>query len=96
VRAHPVAFGSAIVRASLLGGVGAVLALPVTATITALVQTYGDHHDVISSGGIESPKEYEARMHEFAREKDDRRRERRGRWRELAGFDDDTAADPPV
>ncbi|MDJ0497555.1 MAG: AI-2E family transporter [Acidimicrobiia bacterium] len=85
---HPaVAFGSAIVGASLLGGVGAILALPVAATLTALVQTYGDHYDVIASGTIESPEEYEARMHEYAQQKAARRRLRAERWREFAGLD---------
>jgi predicted PurR-regulated permease PerM len=80
---HPaVAFGSAIVGASLLGGVGAVLALPVAATVTALVQTYGDHYDVIASGRIESPEAYEARMHEYAQQKAARRDERRNRRQE--------------
>jgi predicted PurR-regulated permease PerM len=60
---HPaVGFASAIVGASLLGGIGALLALPVAATITALVQTYGDHYDLITSGTIENPEDYEARM----------------------------------
>lgn len=77
---HPaVAFGSAIVGASLLGGVGALLALPVAATATALTQTYGDHYDVIASGKIESPSEYEARMHEYALQKAARRRDRKAK-----------------
>ena len=85
---HPaVAFGSAIVGASLLGGVGAVLALPVAATATALVQTYGDHYDVITSGTIESPEAYEARMIEYSVQKAARRRERKERWREFTGRD---------
>ncbi len=84
---HPaVAFESAIVDASLLGGVGAVLALPVAATVTALVQTDADHYDVFSSGSIESPQEYEARMHEFAQEEAISRTERKARWREIAGL----------
>lgn len=60
---HPaVAFGSAIVGASLLGGIGALLALPVAATVTAVVQTYADHYDVISSGTIAGAEDYEQRM----------------------------------
>ena len=59
---HPaVAFGAAIVGASLLGGVGALLALPVAATIVAMVQTYGDHYELIHSEHIESPEQYKAR-----------------------------------
>lgn len=82
---HPaVAFGSAIVGASLLGGVGALLALPVAATVTALIQTYGDHYDVIASGMIESPEQYETRMHEYAQQKAARRRERKAKRDEAA------------
>jgi predicted PurR-regulated permease PerM len=79
---HPaVAFGSAIVGASLLGGVGALLALPVAATVTALIQTYADHYDVIASGKIESPDEYEARMYEHSQQRAARRLDRRARRR---------------
>jgi predicted PurR-regulated permease PerM len=86
---HPaVAFGSAIVGASLLGGVGAVLALPVAATVTALVQTYGDHYDVITSGRIESPEAYETRMHEYAQQKAARRDDRRNKRRERARLEE--------
>ncbi len=86
---HPaVAFGSAIVGASLLGGVGALLALPVAATVVALVQTYGDHYELISSGDIESPAEYEARMHENAQQKTARRKDRAERLKEITGLDE--------
>lgn len=60
---HPaVAFGSAIVGGSLLGAAGALLALPVAATITALVQTYASDYAVIESETIEGQDAYEARM----------------------------------
>ncbi len=86
---HPaIAFGSAIVGASLLGGVGAILALPVAATVVALVQTYGDHYELVASGTIESPEEYESRMHESAQEKAGRRKVRTERIKEIAGLDD--------
>ena len=88
---HPaVAFGSAIVGAALLGGVGALLALPVAATIVALVQTYADHYDLVTSGHIESPDVYEARMAATASEKATKRAERRDRFREwsVGLFDD--------
>jgi predicted PurR-regulated permease PerM len=76
---HPaVAFGAAIVGASLLGGVGALLALPVAATIVAMVQTYGDHYELIHSEHIESPEQYEARMRETPEQKTARRARRRG------------------
>ena len=92
---HPaVAFGSAIIGASLLGGVGAILALPVAATVVALVQTYGDHYQLISSGDIENPEEYEARMHENTQQKLARRRARAERRKELAGLDEPTASPP--
>ena len=60
---HPaVAFGAAIVGANLLGGIGALIALPFAAAVTAVVQTYTTHYDLIHSERIESPDEYEARM----------------------------------
>ena len=91
---HPaVAFGSAIVGASLLGGVGALLALPVAATIVAVVQTYGDHYQLVTSETIESPEEYEARMRESAEQKAERRAERAERLKELAGIDEAEPAD---
>ena len=74
---HPaVAFGSAIVGASLLGGIGALLALPVAATITALIQTYADHYDIVQSD-VEGPEAYAERMRARAREKGTRRAVRR-------------------
>jgi predicted PurR-regulated permease PerM len=94
---HPaVAFGAAIVGAGLLGGVGALLALPVAATVVALVQTYADHFDLVTSGHIESPEVYEARMLATASEKAVRRAERRTRFREWADgiFDDEGQARP--
>ncbi|GMQ86228.1 MAG: AI-2E family transporter [Acidimicrobiia bacterium] len=75
---HPaVAFGSAIVGASLLGGLGALLALPVAATVTSLSQTYTIHHDLIESETFESPQQYETRM----REKEAQKAAERGRTR---------------
>jgi predicted PurR-regulated permease PerM len=60
---HPaVAFGAAIVGANLLGALGAVLAIPVAATITAVVQTYSHRYDLIDSDDYESPEQYEDRM----------------------------------
>lgn len=45
---HPaVAFGSALGGALLLGAVGAVLALPAAAMVTALVSSWGTRHDVV-------------------------------------------------
>jgi predicted PurR-regulated permease PerM len=93
---HPaVAFGSAIVGGSLLGGVGALLALPVAATITALVQTYGEHYEVIASGRIESPTEYETRMREASSGKESRRRIRLDRRRDTPPGHGDGGREPP-
>ncbi|MDH3499772.1 MAG: AI-2E family transporter [Acidimicrobiia bacterium] len=90
MKLHPaVAFGSAIIGASLLGGVGALLALPAAATIVALVETYADHYEVIASGTIESPASYESRMVEVARARGERRTSRFNRVREWASIDDD-------
>lgn len=47
---HPaVAFGAVIAGASLLGGVGAILALPAAAVIQAIGTTYLERHDVVES-----------------------------------------------
>ena len=47
---HPaVAFGSAIVGATLLGAPGALMALPVAATVQAWISSYMEVHDVIES-----------------------------------------------
>ena len=77
---HPaVAFGSAIVGGSLLGAAGALLALPVAATITALVQTFATDYAVIDSDTIESQEAYEARMAAKKDAKKERRAQRRHR-----------------
>jgi predicted PurR-regulated permease PerM len=47
---HPaIAFASVIAGAALLGPIGAVLALPVAATIQAFISTYVERHDVVES-----------------------------------------------
>lgn len=47
---HPaLAFGSAIVGATLLGAPGALMALPVAATIQAFVSTYIERHQLVES-----------------------------------------------
>jgi predicted PurR-regulated permease PerM len=74
---HPaVAFGSAIIGASLLGGIGALLALPVAAALTALAQIYGVHHELVESEHFESPQQYAARMREVDEEKTRKKHER--------------------
>jgi len=47
---HPaVAFGSAIAGGMLLGPMGAIIALPIAAVITAIVSTYLERHEVVAS-----------------------------------------------
>jgi len=49
---HPaVAFVSVLIGAALLGGVGALLALPVAAITKALLQTYVQRHELIDELG---------------------------------------------
>jgi predicted PurR-regulated permease PerM len=49
---HPaVAFGAVLAGAALLGGVGALLALPVTATLQAFGDTYVRRHEVVEEAG---------------------------------------------
>ena len=80
MKLHPaVAFGAAIVGASLLGGVGAILALPVAATMVAIVQTYADHYEVVTHESIESPEEYERRMRESSEQRAARRSAKRAK-----------------
>ena len=80
---HPaLAFGSVIVGGALLGGVGALLALPAVATLAALVTTYTDHYEIVSRGPIESPEDYEHRMRAVAAEK---AAKKRARYRRLFG-----------
>lgn len=57
---HPaVAFGSAIVGATLLGAPGALMALPVAATIQAWVSTYIDRYELVT--GVSVPVVAQAR-----------------------------------
>ncbi|MFM7064153.1 MAG: AI-2E family transporter [Actinomycetes bacterium] len=47
---HPaVSFGSAIAGAMLLGPMGAIVALPIAAVVTAVVSTYLERHEVVES-----------------------------------------------
>jgi predicted PurR-regulated permease PerM len=58
---HPaVTIGALIAGASLLGGVGAVLALPVAATIQALISTTIQRHRVIEAEALEGVSEQES------------------------------------
>ncbi|MCB1014275.1 MAG: AI-2E family transporter [Acidimicrobiales bacterium] len=55
---HPaVAFGAVIAGASMLGPVGALLALPAGATLQAFVSTYVNRHDVVETHLTRSPRE---------------------------------------
>lgn len=76
---HPaVAFGSAILGATLLGGIGALIAIPFAAVITALVNTYADHHEVVaSSGAIRDAEDYEELIRAKAVERAATRQRRR-------------------
>jgi hypothetical protein len=63
----------------LLGGVGALLALPAAAVVAALISTYADHYEVISSEIIESTDDYEERMRALGEEKDKKWSDRKER-----------------
>ncbi len=53
---HPaVAFGSAIVGATLLGAPGALMALPVAATVQAFVSAYTQRHPLVHSALFDEP-----------------------------------------
>jgi hypothetical protein len=53
---HPaVAFGSVIAGVGLLGGVGAILALPAAAVIQAIGTTYMSRHDVVDTEMTKGP-----------------------------------------
>lgn len=53
---HPaVAFVSVLVGAALLGGAGALLALPATAIVSALIVAYGEHHGLVEHGLLDEP-----------------------------------------
>jgi predicted PurR-regulated permease PerM len=52
---HPaIAFGAVIVGASLLGAIGAILALPAAATVSAFVSAYVARHEVVESRMLRS------------------------------------------
>lgn len=45
---HPaIAFGSVIIGAALVGAIGAIIAIPIAAAITAIVETYGHRYELI-------------------------------------------------
>ena len=53
---HPaVAFGAALVGGSLMGAVGAIMALPVAATLQAFISTYLRRHDLVESLHFNEP-----------------------------------------
>ena len=55
---HPaVAFGGVIAGASILGVVGALLALPAAATIQAFISTYVERHEVVETDLTTKPRE---------------------------------------
>lgn len=53
---HPaVAFVSVLIGGALLGAAGALLALPATAIVAALVSAYGERHEVLDHGLVTEP-----------------------------------------
>ena len=47
---HPaIAFGAVLAGASLLGAIGALIALPTAAIIQAFISTYLEHHEVVEN-----------------------------------------------
>jgi predicted PurR-regulated permease PerM len=61
---HPaVTIGALIAGASLLGGMGAVLALPVAATIQALISTTIQRHNVIEVETLIEEEEDEPKVY---------------------------------
>jgi predicted PurR-regulated permease PerM len=59
---HPaVAFGAAIVGGTLMGAAGAVMALPVAATVQAFVSTYLERHQLVESELLDLPAEPQPR-----------------------------------
>ncbi len=60
---HPaIAFGAALLGGNLMGGVGAILALPAAATVKALIETYTEGHELVESERFETPQQYEERI----------------------------------
>lgn len=56
-RYHPaIAFGSVIVGAALFGAIGAIIAIPLAAAITAIVETYGRRYQLIPELEAENVK----------------------------------------
>jgi predicted PurR-regulated permease PerM len=63
---HPaIAFGGVVVGASLLGPVGALLALPAAAVFQAFASSFGARHDVIESELLAEPTARAARHRTF-------------------------------
>jgi predicted PurR-regulated permease PerM len=60
---HPaVAFGSAIVGGTLLGAAGAIMALPVAATVQVFISTYLQRHQLVESSLLDLPPERRKRV----------------------------------
>lgn len=80
---HPaVAFGAALAGASILGLVGAVIALPVAATIQAFVSTYVERYQVADDAFVENPAASRVTPQQS------------GRWSRLMGVVKPVEADP--
>ncbi len=75
---HPaVAFGSVLVGASLFGAIGALLAIPVVATIQSLITVYGRRYQLVEEFGAR-PGETDLQRVEAAMRAADPRRTARG------------------
>ena len=69
---HPaVAFGAVIVGVTLLGPVGALLALPITATVQAAVSSYVQRHELVDSDLLKDPMSPRQQAQADAEEDDD-------------------------
>lgn len=68
---HPaVAFGSVIAGAALFGATGALLAIPVVATVQSIVTVYGRRYELVEEFGAQPGESTEARMADAMRAAD--------------------------
>jgi predicted PurR-regulated permease PerM len=94
---HPaIAFGSAIAGASILGPIGAFLALPAAAIIQAFGSAYIHRHDVVDSELVKDDPSPEAvvRAGERKRRREHARSRRTSLWKRVIGRADDEDSPP--
>ena len=66
---HPaIAFGSVIIGAALFGAMGAIIAIPLAAAITAIVDTYGQRYELIPALREDTPEATKRRARKKAAE----------------------------